>query len=173
MSAAVPVILQEGEGEQLWFAGGGVFTMKVTAQDSGGSLTMLEDRVVRGKTTPLHLHPTTDELIYVLDGEILAHFDGEDHPVGKGGLFFAPRGLPHAFMVTSESAQLLALMAPGNGESFYRNASEPVLSAVDADASRPPDWPKLRAAAEQSETIVLLGPPPFATASPEPIAASS
>jgi quercetin dioxygenase-like cupin family protein len=172
MSAAVPVLLQEGQGEQLWFAGGGVFTMKVTAQESDGALILLEDRMVRGKTTPLHMHPSTDELLYILDGEIIAHVDGEDHPVGKGGVFFAPRGLPHAFMVTSETAHVIALMTPGNGESFYRSASEPVRTAADADPSRPPDWIKLREAAEQSETIVILGPSPYAATPQEPVAAS-
>ena len=68
MSAAVPIIRQQGEGEQFWFAGGGVFTMKATAEETDGAFTMLEDEVVRGKTTPLHTHPF-DEVIYVVDGE--------------------------------------------------------------------------------------------------------
>ena len=34
--------------------------------------------------------------------------------MGAGGLFFAPRGYPHAFMVTSESARILALATPGS-----------------------------------------------------------
>ena len=171
MSTAVPIIRQEGEGEQLWFAGGGVFTMKASAVETGGAFILLEDRMVRGKTTPLHLHPNEDEAIYVLEGELLVAVEGEQHRVGQGGLFVAPRGVPHAFMVTSETAHILALQTPGTGEAFYRALTDPVRSA--ADASRPPDWARLREVAERSESIELLGPPPFSAAEQEAIPAAS
>ena len=116
MSTAVPIIRQDGEGEQMWFAGGGTFTWKATAEETGGAFLLLEDRMEQGKVTPLHLHPNEDEAIYVLEGELLVHFDGEEHRVGPGGLFVAPRGLPHAFMVVSESARVLGLQTPGSGE---------------------------------------------------------
>jgi quercetin dioxygenase-like cupin family protein len=171
MSTAVPIIRQEGEGEQLWFAGGGVFTMKASAAETDGSFILLEDRMVRGKTTPLHLHPNEDEAVYVLEGEILVDVEGEQYRVGQGGLFVAPRGVPHAWMVTSETAHILALQTPGTGEAFYRELTEPVRSG--ADASRPPDWARLREVAERSESIELLGPPPFAAAKPEGTRAAS
>src|SRR5687767_6234272 len=54
---------------------------------------------------------------------------------------------------------------PGTGESFYRDAGEPVDSAVDA--SRPAAWARLRAIAGRSGSIELLGPAPFAAAQPQ------
>jgi quercetin dioxygenase-like cupin family protein len=162
MISAVPIIRQAGEGEDMWFAGGGTFTWKATAAETGGAFIMLEDRMVHGKTTPLHMHPNEDEAIYVLEGEILVHIEGEQHHVAQGGLFVAPRGVPHAFMVTSETAHVLSLQTPGTGESFYRDAGEPLSTGVDA--SRPADWERLRTVAEQSESIELLGPAPFAAA---------
>jgi uncharacterized protein YjlB len=119
----------------------------------------------------MHLHPNEDEAIYVLEGELLVHIEGEQHRVGQGGLFFAPRGLPHAFMVTSETAHVLGLQTPGTGERFYRDAGDAITSP--ADASRPPDWARLREAAARSENIELLGPPPFADAQREAITAPS
>lgn len=98
------VIRQDGEGEQLWFAGGGLFTMKATSAETGGTFALFEDREVLGKPTPLHVHPGDDEVLYVLEGEILVHVDGQEHRVGEGGVFVAPRGVPHAFLVTSENA---------------------------------------------------------------------
>ena len=161
MSNAVPIIRQADEGEQMWFAGGGAFTWKATAAETGGAFIMLEDRMEQGKTTPLHPHPNEDEAIYVLEGELLVHIEGEQHRVGPGGLFVAPRGVPHAFMVTSATAHVLSVQTPGTGESFYRDAGEPVSSAEDA--ARPADWARLRAVANESESIELLGPPPFDT----------
>jgi quercetin dioxygenase-like cupin family protein len=171
MSSAVPIIRQAGEGEQMWFAGGGAFTWKATAAETGGAFIMLEDRMVQGKTTPLHMHPNEDEAIYVLEGELLVDIEGEQHRVGQGGLFVAPRGVPHAFMVISETAHVLSLQTPGTGESFYRQAGEPVSSTVDA--TRPADWARLRSVAEHSPSIELLGPPPFAAAQRQKTAALS
>jgi quercetin dioxygenase-like cupin family protein len=170
MSTAVPIIRQDGEGEQMWFAGGGVFTWKATAAETGGAFIMLEDVMVRGKTTPLHLHPNEDEAIYVLEGELLVHIEGEEHRVGQGGLFVAPRGVPHAMMVVSQTAHILGLQTPGTGEAFYRDAGEPARS--EDDASRY-DWARLREVAERSESIELLGPPPFAAAQQEAAASAS
>ena len=163
MSTATTVIRQGGDGEQFWFAGGGLFTMKATSADTGGAFVLFEDREVHGKTTPLHLHPTDDEVLYVLEGEILGYVDGEGHRIGEGGVFVAPRGVPHSFLVTSEVARLLCLTVPGTGwaEVVYRDLSEP--AGPDAvPGSYPADMAKLRAVAARTDTIEILGPSPFA-----------
>ena len=160
MGAAVPVIRQDGEGERLWFTGGGTWTMKATSEETGGAFTLLEDRLVGGKTTPLHVHPNLDETLIVLEGEILVHAEGTEHRLGERGVAVAPRGLPHAFMVTSETARILVLQTPGSGEGFYRDATEP--ASAETDPGRPPDLERLRAAAERHPDVIeILGPPPF------------
>jgi quercetin dioxygenase-like cupin family protein len=159
MTTAAPVIRQSGEGERMWFAGGGIFTWKATAAETGGAFIMIEDVMERGKVTPLHTHPNEDETIYVLEGELVVHVEGEEHAVRAGGLFVAPRGLPHAFMVVSETARVLGLQTPGTGEDFYRQAGEPATPETDASHT---DWDRLRDVAERSDCIEILGPPPFA-----------
>jgi len=162
MSSAVPIIRHAGDGEQLWFAGGGVWTLKATAAETAQAFMLLEFRAERGKVTPLHLHPHEDEGFYVVEGEVLVHVEGEEHRIAEGGVFIAPRGVAHAFMVTSETARLLVWQCPGTGEAFYRQVTEPIRSPEDI--SRPPDWARLRQAAERSPSIQILGPPPFAAA---------
>ena len=115
MSSAMPIIRQGGEGQQMWFAGGGAFTWKATSAETGGSFLLMEDRMEGGKVTPLHSHPNQDEAIYVLDGELLVHVEDEQHRVGPGGFFFAPRGVAHAFMVTSETCARPRAADAGNG----------------------------------------------------------
>ena len=102
MSAAVSIVRADGEGERLRFMGGGVLTMKATAEETGGAFLLFEDLMTQGKTTPLHTHANEDETLYVLDGELLVHIDGVDHAVGPRGVAVAPRGVPHAFLVTSD-----------------------------------------------------------------------
>ncbi len=160
MSSAGTIIRGEGEGERLWFAGGGVHIWKATAEETDGAFLLVEDRMTQGKTTPLHIHPNLDETLIVLEGEILVYAEGREHRVGPHGVAVAPRGDAHAFMVSSESALILFLQTPGSGEVFYREASEP--STEETDAERPPELDRLRAAAEHHPDIIeILGPPPF------------
>ncbi|CAA9415077.1 MAG: Cupin 2, conserved barrel domain protein [uncultured Rubrobacteraceae bacterium] len=163
MTTSRTIIRGEGEGERLWFAGGGVHIWKATAEETAGAFLLVEDRMTQGKTTPLHTHPNLDETLIVLEGKILVYAEGTEHRVGPHGVAVALRGDPHAFMVTSESALILFLQTPGNGEAFYRDASEP--STDETDAERPPDFDLLRASAEHHPDIIeILGPPPFEAA---------
>jgi len=157
--AANATIRAEGEGERLWFYGGGTFTIKASAAETGGSLFMFEDVMTKGKTTPLHLHPEEEETILVFEGELLVHVDGDNQHVSAGGLFIVPRNVPHAFLVISESARVLAMLTPGKAEAFYRGASEP--ASADEGASGPVDFDKLRLSAEKNGGVEILGPPPF------------
>ena len=159
MTKATSIVRARGEGERLWFYGGGVFTVKATAAETGGSLFMFEDTMAQGKTTPLHLHPEEEEAVYVIEGELLVHVDGKDHQVRAGGLVVVPRGVAHAFLVTSKVARVLAILSPGKAESFYRGASEPATS--ETDPSGPVDFNRLRQSADHNGGIEILGPPPF------------
>ena len=146
----------EGEAEKLWFHGGGVHTWKVTADETDGTIGLFEDTMERGKSTPLHHHPDSDELVYVLEGELLTHAEEGPRTVGKGGVLFHPRGTPHGFIVTSESARILLIVTPATGvAAFYRQASTPgETGAVD--------FGKVGAAAKDTGATVILGPLPFA-----------
>ena len=152
------VVRDTGEEEQRWFCGGGLHTWKATRQDTGGAFLLFEDRLDLGKVTPLHRHPDADETFYMLEGEVLLHIDGEQWPLHTCGIAIIPRGIPHAFMVTSELARMLCLQTPGSGEEFYRIASEP---AVEGEPAAPIDFDRVREAATQTGAIELLGPPPF------------
>jgi len=158
-SAAVPIILRAGAGDRQSFAGGGMHTWKLLAEDTGGAFFVLEDEMTEGKTTPLHRHPEADETVYVLEGEILVEIDGTRTRIAAGGMTFTPRGTPHAFLVLSETARLLTMQAPGVGEAFYRDASTRAGTETQAVF----DLGRLQAsAAANPRGIEILGPPPFA-----------
>jgi quercetin dioxygenase-like cupin family protein len=154
-----PLVRAAGEGERLRFWGGGLLTMKATAGETGGAFLLFEDHVARGKTTPLHAHANEDETLYLLEGEVLVHVDGDEHELGAGGMAFVPRGVPHAFLVSSETARLLTLLVPGSAEAFYRGASEP--AGENASPDGPVDFARVGESAERSGGMQLLGPPPF------------
>ena len=116
MNASVPIIRANGEGDKQSFLGGGLHTWKLMAEDTDGAFFLFEDALTRGKTTPLHRHPDSDETVYVLEGEIVVNVDGNEHRIGTGGMSFVPRGVAHAFLVISDRARLLTLKTPGIGQ---------------------------------------------------------
>jgi quercetin dioxygenase-like cupin family protein len=158
-SQQAPLVRARGEGPRRWFYGGGVHTWMATAEDTGGAFLLFEMSIEKGKVTPLHAHPDSDETMYVLDGEILMHLDGRDHAISTGGLASAPRGMPHAFMGVSETARILCLHTPGCCQAFYLDASEPLDGST---ASGVVDFDRVRDSAQRNGGIELLGPPPFA-----------
>ena len=159
ISTAVPVVRRDGEGERLWFYGGGVHTWKATERETGGAFILFEAVMSRGKVTPLHTHPC-DETMIVLEGELLVHVQGKEYVVGQQGVLVAPRGVPHAFMVTSETARMLVLETPAGSEPFYRGAS--VAATEEILAAAPVDMARIQQSAKENGGIEIVGPAPFA-----------
>jgi len=160
MSSATPVVLEQGAGEYIWF-GAGLFTFKVTSEQSGGVFMLTEVTMSRGKTTPLHVHEGHDETTYLIDGEMLFHVDGVERPARSGSVAAVPRGTPHALLVTSESARLITFVTPGDAEAFYREAGEPAPSRTAPPEGTPLDMNRLLEAGKRTGFMDVLGPPPF------------
>jgi quercetin dioxygenase-like cupin family protein len=160
VSGAKPVVVGPEGSEAIWF-GGGLVTFLVTAEQSGSEYAVIHDVMPRGKTTPLHYHPSFDETVYVIEGELLVHIDGVEHVAGRGAIASIPRGTPHALLVTSEEARIIGFVTPGDVfERFFREGGEAV---TDRDAAAPPlDIEKVKAAGERTGGMVVLGAPPFA-----------
>jgi quercetin dioxygenase-like cupin family protein len=157
MAALDATIRNADEGERRWFCGGGTHTWKATQAETGGAFLLFEDQLDKGKVTPLHRHAHADETFLMLEGEVLVHIDGTNVSLASGGVAVIPRGIPHAFMVTSDAATMLCLQTPGDGEAFYRRASDPAR-----DGEPPPaDFDRVRESAKATGAIELLGPPPF------------
>lgn len=159
MDAPAPIIHLAGAGDRQSFAGGGVHTWKLLADDTGGAFFLFEDVMTKHKATPLHCHPEADETVYVLDGEILVQIDDTQTSITAGGMTFTPRGTPHAFVVVSDVARVLTMQTPGIGQAFYRDASEPV---VESTTTAGLDLARLRSSAVANPRgIEIMGPPPF------------
>ena len=158
MTSATPIIRDTGEGERRWFYGGGTHTWKVTEEQSGGAFFLFEDAMTQGKMTPWHCHADTDEVVYVLEGEILVNVDGEERRITTGGMWMTPRGVPHAFTVLSETSRLLSFQTPGSSQAFYWGASE----AATTDGPGPVDFERIGVVANETGATTVMGPPPFA-----------
>ena len=156
------IVRDAGEGDAMWF-NNDLLTFKAAGDETDGAFVLLEEVARRGKVTPLHTHPEETESFYVLEGELMLHIDGSDRPVGPGGFASVPPGVPHAYLVTSETARLLILLTPGSGAmtDFFRAAGE-----AAGERALPPETPldieRIAAAAASTGAVDILGPPPFA-----------
>ncbi len=168
-TTTAPTILARDEGvDDLWWPYGpcvGRYTIKTTAQQTEGSLLQLLIRDSRGAATPLHVHHDADETFYVLDGEVTIVVGDERLEARAGDFVLGPRGVPHAFVVTSDEAELLVTYGPagrpgpmGSGvDGFFREVGIPV--ACDKPRPMVPD-PEHFARLMELYGIELLGPPP-------------
>jgi quercetin dioxygenase-like cupin family protein len=158
-----PIMLDRDAGEALWF-NNDLLTLKATGVDTGGEFLLVEELARRGKVTPLHAHAEEEESFYVLEGQGLFHLDGREQRLDAGAFVAVPRGVPHAYLVTSELARLLILVTPGSRamEAFFREAGEPAAERVLPEPG-PLDMGRIGAAAERTGAVQILGPPPFGT----------
>ncbi|MCB9832837.1 MAG: cupin domain-containing protein [Planctomycetes bacterium] len=65
--------------------------------------------VTEGAFAP-HRHDQSDELFYVLEGEIELEIEGERQHLGRGQMMVVPRGLAHR-TITAGRARLLLIQA--------------------------------------------------------------
>ncbi|MCP9484390.1 MAG: cupin domain-containing protein [Gaiellaceae bacterium MAG52_C11] len=142
--------LDADAGERLNF-GDVTILILASAEATGGAFTLFEE-VPPLADTPLHVHvhENEDELFYVLDGEHVFHVGDEEFRTGRGGLVFAPRGVPHGQRrVVPGSGRLLVLTAPAGLEGFFRE----LAAAQDAGTLGPDAY----AGASERHGITWLG----------------
>jgi quercetin dioxygenase-like cupin family protein len=146
------------EGEALW-GFGTLWTIKASAEQTGGRFALIEERAPRGAATPLHVHREDDETFYVLAGEITFYLDDDQPiPATAGSFVHVPGGAAHAFRVDSETARYLIISTPQH-ECFYRAAFGDPARSRDLPPQGEPDWDRINAAAEEYK-VEVLGPPP-------------
>ena len=125
---------------------------------AGGEHTVLEMVAPPGDQPPLHVHNESEEGFYLLEGEVTFWAGADERRLGPGDFVLGPKGVPHTYLVTSETpARFIVTSSTGEFAAF--------VQAYGVPAERPglpepaaPDVERLgRLAAEHG--IDLLGPP--------------
>jgi quercetin dioxygenase-like cupin family protein len=138
--------------------------VKVSGEDSGGQMSIVDISSPPGDMPPLHVHQTEDEAWAVLEGEVSIYI-GNNEPirVGAGGAAFGPKGVPHTYRVESDGpARVIAISNSGDFAAFVLAASRP---AERAELPPPPPGPPSEdevaavGALAAEHGIDLLGPP--------------
>ena len=153
-----PIALQQDEGEALWFLGV-LATVKASSETTGGRVAVIEHRAPQGSGSPLHLHCNEDEWFYVTEGE-LTFWIGDDRITAPAGSFvYGPRGIPHAFAISSPQARFILVTEPAGFEAFMRSLAQPATERTLPPATAAPPAPEQMMAAAAEYGIEILGPP--------------
>ena len=107
------IVVQPGEGLRSSNTPGREFALKLLGGATGDSMMVFEETVPAGTKSTLHLHHDSDELAYVLSGEITFLIGDAVTVGGPGTCAFLPRNVPHAWKSTgAETGRVLFLYTP-------------------------------------------------------------
>jgi quercetin dioxygenase-like cupin family protein len=143
--------------ESIWFIDN-LARVLIDGAASGGATAVVEIEGRRGDMPPLHVHRREDEVFYMLEGRVSVHLPGSSVEIGPGEAAFAPRDVPHAYRVESDTARWLAIATPAGFDAFVREVGEPAPEAVLPPEGREHDPARL-AEISAAYGIELLGPP--------------
>lgn len=135
----------------------------VSSVETGGRVALVEIHLRQGRSVPVHRHHWEDEIIYVLQGEVTFHLDGERRPGPAGTCQLFPRGSEHTYALQSEEAKLLVVAAPAGLEDFFVEQRQSRMEAISdiewlvttgakygLEVTGPPPAPTPRTAAPQT-----------------------
>src|ERR1700751_5811713 len=149
------LIVPPGGGSVLSMTPGRSAALKLLGGETGNSIMLFEETAPAGTETTFHLHRDSDEVAYVLSGEVTFKIGDQITVGGPGTCAFMPRGVPHAWKSTGpEAGRVLFLYTPGSAGSFFEEAvrnNRPMTTMATgeiADTFRRHRWE-------------IVGPPPF------------
>jgi len=142
------VVRNPDEGQAYWMLGG-LYEVKISGAETGGTLAMMQMTLPASMGPPPHRHDG-DESVYVLEGRIAYHIDGQTYEAGAGSCFHVPQGALENFEPTEDS-RILVLYTPARDmEAFFAEAAEPAQRReVPPAPTAPPDIERITAIAQK------------------------
>jgi quercetin dioxygenase-like cupin family protein len=107
------VVVLPGQGAVWNVSPGRALVLKLLGEATAGSVMLFEETVPAGTKSFFHLHYDSDEVAYVLSGELTFKIGDEVTVGGPGACAFMPRGVQHAWKNSgAETARVLFLYTP-------------------------------------------------------------
>lgn len=117
--------LGPGEGRAIEL-GPFAMTVKATAEETGGVVSVLEAEEPPDFGPPMHLHHDADEAFYVLDGEYVMFLEDREIPCPAGSFIFIPRGVRHGFKVGAVASRKLNFYFPAAMIGYFDDLSDAI-----------------------------------------------
>jgi quercetin dioxygenase-like cupin family protein len=135
MSTTKGVVVPAGGGTQLDMTAPGRFAfLKLLGDETNGSIMLFEETLPAGTKSLFHLHRDSDEVAWVLAGEITFKIGDEVTVGGPGTCAFLPRNVPHAWKVTgSETGRVVFLYTPAAAGGYVVELSKRPAGGISED----------------------------------------
>ncbi|MEY9856341.1 quercetin dioxygenase-like cupin family protein [Catenulispora sp. GAS73] len=127
-------IARAGQEQQLAWIAGTVHRIVLDAAATEGRLAAVRSTMKGGAASPVHVHEREDETVFVLSGTAVVWAGDRRWELSSGDTAFLPRGLPHTYLFTSDTAELLTVCNPAGMEEFFRAAGWDLADPM------PEDW---------------------------------
>ncbi|PYN68479.1 MAG: hypothetical protein DMD90_04480 [Candidatus Rokuibacteriota bacterium] len=133
------VVVLPGQGPVWNMSPGRSAVLKLLGGATGGSIMMFEETVPGGTKSTFHLHHDSDEVAYVLSGEVTFKIGDEVTVGGPGTCAFMPRGVPHAWKNSgAETGRVLFLYTPAGAGGLLeeqQRTHHPIASMNEREAA--------------------------------------
>src|SRR2546427_3242766 len=107
------IVVLPGQGSVWNMSPGRSAALKLLGGATGGSVMLFEETVPAGTMSTFHLHHDSDEVAYVLSGEVTFKIGEEVTVGGPGTCAFMARGVPHAWKNSgADTGRVLFLYTP-------------------------------------------------------------
>jgi quercetin dioxygenase-like cupin family protein len=155
MTEAKGIAVLPGQGPVWHMAPGRSATLKLQSGETAESVMMFEEVAPAGTETTFHIHHHSDEVTYVLSGQITFKIGEEATVGGPGTCAFMPRGVAHAWKNTgAETGRALFLYTPAAAGKWFEESrllQRPIGSLDPDELTR----------IFQRYGWEIVGPPPF------------
>lgn len=137
-------IVRPGEGKLLlkdrWW-------LSVGPTDTPGGLAIMEAVLPAGaRATRIHRHHQTDEIWYILDGQLTFSIGSEQLQATAGTSVVVPRGLLHGLVNTSSNAvHYLLMLTPGRMSGYFQELGALIDAAPAGTPPNPEKWAEIAA----------------------------
>jgi quercetin dioxygenase-like cupin family protein len=154
MAASQGIVVPAGGGKHFdMMPAGRASALKLLGHDTGESIMMFEETIPVGTKSTHHLHYESDEVAWVLEGEITFKIGEQITVGGPGTCAFLPRNVPHAWKNSgSGTARVLFLYTPAIAGGYIEELSRQPVGTIT---------PEERERLHRRYRWELLGPNPL------------
>ncbi len=130
----------QGDRDTVWNILGQTYYLKEVCDTSFAFEVVGEP----GTFVPAHIHPTQDEFIYLIEGEMELTLDGRPHGLTTGGLARMPMGVRITKKERTTNSKPTPTTTPNTGSksplTAPANEASTPASSVENRAKTSPDW---------------------------------
>jgi quercetin 2,3-dioxygenase len=150
-----PYFLRAGRGIAHELYGQVCFQIMRGAETAGKvSMTITEGSAPA--SMPEHVHASTYEAIYCLDGRMRVSAGGREHELTRGDFMSVPAGTPHGYTLEAYFTRFATMYAPAGVERFFELAGALAEQPIFAEQPARADAERVAAASSQLD-VELTG----------------